>query len=160
MMRYVDVVSAGLTIAVTPYSSGDQVGTVFAIPGAVDNSGGRAIIRGGHVLDESAVMGAFDLLLFSANPSATPGDNNPFTTLSDADARLLTAYMSFAAGDVKLNTLSTLVNWSGKDTPYVVNNAALSLYGVIVTRTANAIFTAVTDLRLRLFMDVGSYNSI
>lgn len=151
-VRTLTVASTGLTIAVTPYTVGDQVGNIFAFPASVDAPNGRGVVRGIEILDEGDVMSTCDLAVFSGTV-ALAGDNNPFA-ISDADARLLQGYAKFTAADFTDIGNNRLGAYIGADMEFTSTNG--TLFVALITQTANAIFTATTDISIRLDIDTGS----
>jgi hypothetical protein len=61
------VLSAGLTIATTAYTAGDQVGTMFTFANAARVTGGTGLITGITLSDESDIIGVLpDACIFFA----------------------------------------------------------------------------------------------
>lgn len=152
-LRELTVTSAGLTIATTAYTSGDQVGTVFTFTPAISQVGMGIDIVGALLLDEGDVLAACDLVLFTGAAAPTlAGDNNPFA-ISDADARNIRGLLTWTTGDVLDIGNNRFGQWRptmGPTNPiYMPTN---TLYGALITRSANAVFTAVTDVRISLLI--------
>jgi hypothetical protein len=143
------VQSAALTIAVTAYTSGDQVGDPFEITNAVTGAGEFGTITDVTLLDEGDVMAACDLLLFNGDPSAVDAGDNAAFTIADADIRPLIIGMLPMPGfvDIGANRISALNGIAQK-----FHCTGTSLWAIVVTRSANAIFTAVTDLNLQMYI--------
>ncbi len=140
--------SAGLTTSVTVYTSGDQLGTIFAFPGAARATGRGGEIVSAVLLDKADVLGACDLYLFRESVTV-PADNAAFT-ISDADMQSFVGVINFATStDVGANHIVT-PSASSASMPLMYDCAATTLYGALVTRTANAVFAAVTDIWITL----------
>lgn len=77
-------VSATPVIQAAAYASGDQLGAIFELPNALDDSSGTGGILSVTVVDKAKQKAAFDLLLFSAKPTVVSADNAPLD-ISDAD---------------------------------------------------------------------------
>jgi len=157
MIRTVEVFSSGLTIATTAYTSGDQVGSIFSFAPMTDLVGGRGVLRGVNITDEGDVLGACDLLLFS-DFVTLPGDNNPYV-ITDAEARVTVAYIPFATADI-VDFGNQKFGSFRQPVPFHTTRADNTLFGALITRSANAFFTAVSDVRIRLYYDTGSSNII
>lgn len=149
-IRQVQATSAGLTIVTTAYTSGDQLGTEMTF----DVGNGLAcggIIRGATLLDEGDVVTDVDLLLFGS--ATTPAANNAAAAWSDVDMRKsqgfirLTDDVDFGGARLVMPAVST-----GMCVPFRTNTG--TLYVDMVTRSANAVFTAVTDLVVSLFVEI------
>lgn len=147
-MAYVDgvveIVSAGLTIVTTTYSIGDVVGNIFTASGFASASGGTGILTAANLIDDGDVLGACSAYTLTATASVT--NNSPWTP-SDAEGNTLVpnGRIDFPPPD-DLGGIRTAATplW----VPYKC--AATSLWFVVITRTANAVFTAVDDVHLWL----------
>lgn len=141
----ISTTSAGLTIATTAYAIGDQVGTIFTIAGASKISGGTGTIQSIVLLDEGDVGVDYRLHFYQA--SVTVATDNAAFAISDTDQRNLVGIITMPSMlDVGANRVSTLANVG---LGYTCSGGT-SLYCAIETRTANAIYTAVGDLKLIL----------
>jgi len=150
--RRVAVTSAGLTTSVTAYTSGDSVGTefVFALTPATTLSSGRGVILGASIIDEGNVLAACDLAIFNA--ASTPAADNAANAWSDANIRNFVGVIKFATADVNASANNRFASaLLGSPLPFEAPTG--SLYGSLITRSANAVFTAVTDVTLSLFID-------
>lgn len=142
-------VSAGLTTSVTTYSSGDQLGGIleFGLTGDLPGSG---LVVGATLIDAGDVIGDTDLILFTT--AVTPAANNAAAAFSDADLATavgfirLTDDVDFGGGRVVMPAATANVHL-----PFTHSG---SLYGCLVTRSDNAVFTAVTDLTVHLFVEL------
>lgn len=143
--RHVQVQSAGLTIATTAYTAADQLGTILTFANAVRAPGGTAVVQSAALLDQAAVIGAVDLYLFDR--SVTLAADNAAAAFSDADMLFCQGIISFPTpvGGTG-NSLATVVSGLG------ISCSATSLFGALVTRTANAIFGAVNNLAVTLHL--------
>jgi hypothetical protein len=142
--------SAGLTLSVTAYTSGDQLGEQITLAGAARNQGGGGYITGIVLIDAADVMGAVDVVFSRA--SITPAANNAPATFSDADALNIVGVVSIvAAGVVDLGGNRTCSANSVR-IPYDCGDGT-ALYVNLITRTGNAVFAAVTDLRLVVYVE-------
>lgn len=143
--RRIQVQSAGLTTATTAYTSGDQLGTILTFTNAVRQTGATGIIQSATIMDQSQVMGAVDLFLFDR--SVTLAADNAAASFSDADMLFCLGIISFPAPTAvaAVNSISTVVSGLG-----IMPNAT-SLFGALVTRSANAVFAAgATSLAVSL----------
>lgn len=143
--KRIQVQSAGLTTATTTYASGDQLGTILTFANAVRQNGATGVIQSATLLDQSQVIGAVDLFLFDR--SVTLASDNAAASFSDADMLNCLGIISFPAPTsvAAVNSLSTVVSGLG-----IMPNAT-SLYGALVTRSANAVFAGgATSLAVSL----------
>ena len=139
----VAVASAGLTTATTAYSVGDQAGTIFTIAGAARVSGGFGIIQSINLIDEGDVGTDYRIHFYRA--SVTLAADNAAFAVSDTDQRSCVGYVQMPSMiDVGANRITTLGNVGiGYDC-----SGGTSLFAAIETRTANAVYAAVSNLYL------------
>lgn len=77
-------------VVVTPviqaaaYASGDQLGSIFELPNAMDDSSGTGAVLSLTVIDKAKQKSALDLLIFSAKPVVSSTDNAALD-ISDAE---------------------------------------------------------------------------
>jgi hypothetical protein len=135
----VSVASAGLTNAA--YADGDVLGSLMAFNLVTD----KGIIMGAVMIDASDVMGAMDLFLFDR--SVTFGTDNAAPSISDADALFCLGVIQFPypndLGGARVATVDSL------SIPFDAN-AATTIYGGMVTRSANAAHPVATNIQIRL----------
>lgn len=140
------VASSGLTIATTSYTAGDVLGAGWEITNAARAAGGTGRVVGAVLLDKADVVVAAELYLAAA--SVAFGADNAAPTISDADAeKLLPGPIGMTMQDLGGARVGLA---SGLGLPYVCD--ATSLYVYAITRVAHGVFTAATDLSLRLFL--------
>lgn len=138
--------SSGLTTATTPYTSGDQLGTLLTFTTMTRISGGRGVIEGAVLTDDSAVIGPVDLLLFRS--TVTVATDNAANSFSDADMQVCVGVINMPAPAT--SALNSVSSWDGAKS---YGCAATSLFVAMVTRSGNAVFAGgATSLRLRLFV--------
>ena len=141
------VQSAGLTTATTAYTSGDVLGNELQFK-VGDLGGSRGFIHQAWLTDAADVVGAVDLFMFSA--ASTPAADNAANSWSDANIRFFAGLMQVTTVlDSALNKV--VVASLGTPIPYFAPNGVL--YVVMVTRTANTFFGAVTDLECTLVVE-------
>lgn len=142
------VTSAGLTIATTAYTAGDQVGTIFTFANAARITSGGGLITGVRLIDAGDVLGAVDVVFFDS--TVTLAADNAAFSLSDADALKVVGLVQLAgAYDLGPNRLCQAFNLA---VPFALSGGT-SLFAAIITRTANAIFTAVGDIQFVVTLD-------
>ena len=141
-----DVAAAGLTTSITTYTSGDQLGTEITVA----TGGGAqayAVITSLTLVDFAKVIGALDFFFFNA--ATTPASDNAANSWSDADMNKLIAggFISMAAPTASANNfMGSIPNlWANGRT-----DASGNFYLDLVTRSANAVFGAATDLKVRV----------
>lgn len=136
--------SAGLTTASTAYAIGDQAGTLISFSNAAKYSGGGGLIQNIHMLDEGDVGVSYRLHFYVASVSLA-SDNAAFA-VSDADQRNKVASILMPdMADMGANRECTL---TGLGLHYTCSST--TLYCAVETRTANAVYAAVGDLKITL----------
>jgi hypothetical protein len=143
----VTIQSGGLTTATTAYTSGDVVGNVFTSSAFAAAAAGTGIITAVSMVDVGDVMGAATLYGYTATLTGG-GNNNAF---APSDAEQLTMIPNGRidlppTDDLGANRQSSTPCW----VPYKCGGGSTSLFFILVTRTGNAVFTAVTDISLIL----------
>lgn len=137
----VAVTSAGLTIATTAYTAGDQLGNIITIANAARVSGGGGYIT--HIRGVSAqdALGSVDMLFYDR--SVTLAADNAAAAISDADALFITGeVVPLSIWDVGNNR----VLQSGPiRIPYTCN--ATSLFSSATTKAGHTFFAATTDIQ-------------
>jgi hypothetical protein len=142
--RQIIVASAGLTTTSPTYTAGDQLGTELSFAGAV-RPGRGGVIQSAVLVDKAKVVGAVDLFLFSA--ATTPAADNAANAWSDADMLNLLGVIHFNDLLTSANNFAVL----GSNLPVVIKpGSGTTIYGDLVTRTANGVFGAVGDLQVSL----------
>lgn len=145
----VSVASAGLTIATTAYTAGDQVGTQMTLANLARVSGGGGTITGVVLISAADTIGAYDVIFFDS--SVTLAADNAAFAISDADALKVVGIAQLAgAFDIGNNRVAQLFNVA---MPYVCR-AGTSLYAALVTRLGHTFFAAVTDLQLNVYAEL------
>ena len=140
--------SAGLTTAVTAYTSGDQLGTEINLSFATPHTQ-LVVVTGIYMLDISNVIGATDFYFF--NGASTPAADNAAASWSDANILKLIAVIN--ATQVNTSGANKTVTWTGR-MPFQLNSGE-SLLLNLVTRTGNAVFgDGATSLSGRIFMEM------
>ena len=152
-LRRISVTSAGLTTSVTAYTSGDVVGTEFTfanVVGAIAIADGSGQIIGASITDEGNQLAACELVLFKT--ASTPAADNAAATWSAANIRNYVGVIKFATADMNVaatNRYGTIV-LTGLGIPFTSTG---SLFGTLVTRSANSFFVAVTDITISLMIN-------
>lgn len=88
-----------LTVAITAYTAGFNVGGLLNIAGALRTPGTPGKLVAFTVTDHSHQNPLLDLVFFRAKPTATFTDHAAFPTLSQADGALIMGRISLVAGD-------------------------------------------------------------
>lgn len=135
----------------TAYASGDQVGTVFKIPGALrqiraDNKGNTAVLQSVTVIDRDDDGGALNLVLFASQPAITSIDNAALA-MADDEAMKSLGWVAIAAADyidIGNNKVACV-----KNIGLPVKADGNDLYGVLVT-TGTPNYALPNDLVLKL----------
>jgi len=142
------VTSGSLTTTSPTYTAGDQAGSQFTFANAARSSGGSGLIVGCELITASDVTGAFDLLVTDSTITLA-GDNSPFA-ISDADALKIVGLLQMATNfDIGNNRIAQIFNIS---IPYTCSGGT-SLFGGLITRSANTVYGAATDIQLNLYVE-------
>lgn len=134
--------SAGLTIAATAYSIGDQAGTEITVP-AIGASNGYVLVNDITMVDNSARIGSHEIRIFNA--ATTPAADNAAASWSDADSAKRRSPIIY--GNVLADSLNALVDYTFK--PFLAKcDASGNLYLDVVLRAVptSTFFAAVGDL--------------
>jgi hypothetical protein len=146
----IQTVSSGLTIATTAYTAGDQVGPMFTLANAARVSGGTGRIVGVTLMDESDIIGAYDVVFCRSNITLA-ADNAAFS-ISDADALNVIGLVPLAgAFDIGGNRIAQAFNLS---VPYDCSGGT-SLYASLITRVGHTFFSVggVDSLALTVWVE-------
>ena len=147
-LKRVAVTSAGLTIATTAYTAGDQVGTQLTFANAARVSGGSGTIVGVQLISAADIIGAYDIVF--TDSSVTLAADNAAYAISDADALKVVALVQLAgAFDIGNNRLAQAFNLA---IPFVCSGSA-SLFGGLITRAGHTFFAAVGDIQVNLYIE-------
>lgn len=141
------VTSAGLTIATTAYTSGDQMGSLITFAGCARNSGGGGRITKALVTSAADQIGPIDLLIFDT--SVTLAADNAAFAITDADAlKIVGLIQCQGAYDIGNNRIAQAYNIY---LPYQCS--VTSLYGALITRSGHTFFAAATDLEITISIE-------
>ena len=133
----ISVALSGVTTATTAYSAGDQVGTQVSLTGAARSSGGTGTIVAVQLIDQSDIIGAYDVVFSRA--SITPASDNAAFAISDADSLNVVGIAQLAqAFDIGNNRIAQAYNIA---IPYDCSGGT-TLYANLLTRSAHTFFTA------------------
>lgn len=132
----------------TTYTAGDQTGNLFTLANAARITGGSGVITGVTLICASTNIGAFDVVFFDS--SVTLATDNSAFSISDADALKIVGLVQLAgAYTFALNQMTQAVNIA---MPYVCSGGT-SLYAALITRRANAVYGATTDIQLNVYVE-------
>jgi hypothetical protein len=146
----IQTVSSGLTILTTAYTAGDQVGPMFTLANAARVSGGTGRITGVTLMDESDIIGAYDVVFCRSNITLA-ADNAAFA-ISDADALNVVGLVPLAgAYDIGGNRLAQAFNLN---IPYDCLGGT-SLFAALITRVGHSFFSVggVDSLALTVWVE-------
>jgi len=147
-LKRVAVTSAGLTIASTAYTAGDQVGTQFTFANAARVSGGSGTIVGVQMISAADIIGAYDIIF--TDSSVTLAADNAAYAISDGDALKVVALVQLAgAFDIGNNRLAQAFNLA---IPFVCSGSS-SLFAGLITRSAHTFFAAVGDIQVNVYVE-------
>lgn len=127
----------GVTTATTSYTAGDQVGTQVSLTGAARASGGSGTIVAVQLIDQSDIIGAYDVVFSRA--SITPASDNAAFAISDADSLNVIGLVQLAgAYDLTNNRIAQAYNLA---IPYDCSSGT-TLYANLICRVGHTFFTA------------------
>lgn len=87
------------TVTAGAYSTGQLVGGKITFTGATNQVTGKGIITSALVIDQAKNGVAYDLVVFSSNPTGTTFTDNATLDIADADMAKICAIVSFATTD-------------------------------------------------------------
>jgi hypothetical protein len=138
----------GVTTSVTAYGAGDQVGTQISLANAARASGGTGVIVGVELVDQSDIIGAYDVVFTRA--SITPAADNAAFSISDANALEVVGIAQLAGSfDIGNNRIAQAYNLS---IPYDCSGGT-TLYANLITRVGHTFFTAGALPQLNVFVE-------
>ena len=138
----------GVTTATTAYTAGDQVGTIITIANAARISGGSGTIVGATLIDQSDIIGAYDVVIFDS--SATLATDNAAFAITDADSLKIVALIQLAgAFDLTNNRIAQSYNLA---IPYVCSGST-SLFAALITRAGHTFFTTGQLPQLNVYVE-------
>lgn len=148
------VTSAGLTTTATPYTAGDQMGTIFTVANAGRVSGGSGYITGVQLLSQGDHIGAVDVVFLDSSATLA-GDNAAFTLNTSGDlAKFIGIVQLAGAYDLGSRRVCQTFNLA---LPYKCPSGQTSIYAALISRSATtaatAPFGAVTDLQLNVWFE-------
>lgn len=147
------VLSVTPTVGTASYATGDLIGAAamaFPAIGTPYRSGKLVAV---DIIDLSGQSAALDVVLFSANPTAsTFADNDAVALHSDDFAKVITT-VTFAASDYKV--LATGKSFGkvilAAPLPFVLSTAVI--YAILVSR-GSPDYVAATDVTVRLHLEI------
>ncbi len=138
----------GVTTATTAYTSGDQVGVLATVANAARVTGGGGTIVGVTLIDQSDIIGAYDVVFFDS--TVTLAADNAAFAISDADSLKIVGLVQLAgAFDIGNNRIAQAYNLA---VPYVCNGGT-SLFAALVTRLGHTFFTAGALPQLNVYVE-------
>lgn len=93
------IVSSPTGIVPAAYSSGDVIGAVTALTGAVQDFKGTGVLHSLVMTDATNTKAAIDVVFFQSAPANSIGADNAAYALNDADLPLVLGRFSVATGD-------------------------------------------------------------
>lgn len=138
----------GVTTATTAYVAGDTVGTLITVANAARVSGGGGVIVGVTLIDQSDIIGPYDVLFFDS--TVTLAADNAAFTISDADSLKLVAILQLPGSfDIGANRVAQSYNLA---IPYVCAGGT-SLFAALITRGGHTFFTAGALPQINVYVE-------
>jgi len=140
------VITVTQTVAASAHSAGDAVGGLITLSDAVRSSALSGIIQSVSVTDKAGNAGSYDIVFFTANPTATTVTDDAAFTLNDAD---ITKVICMAP----ISTVSTfadngVTNTTGVGCPFEVASGT-TIYAALINRSA-ATYASTSDVSVRV----------
>lgn len=121
------------TVSTTAYASGNVVGSLITFTGAARLAAGSGLIQAASVMSKSAQTAALDLLIFSANPSASTFTDKAAVAINAADLDKLVGVIHLT--DWSALGTASIAQAVGGGLPFKLASGT-SIYGVLVARAA------------------------
>jgi hypothetical protein len=138
----------GVTTSVTAYTAGDQVGTIISIADAVRAAGGTGLITSVLLIDQSDIIGAYDVVFF--RETVTLAADNAAFAISDANSLKITQLVQLAGSfDLGANRIAQAYNLA---VPYDCNGST-TLFAALIARVGHTFFTAGALPQLNVFVE-------
>lgn len=138
----------GVTTATTAYTAGDQVGVLATVSSAARVSGGGGMIVGVTLIDQSDIIGAYDVVFFDS--TVTLAADNATFAISDADSLKIVAIAQLAgAFDITNNRVAQAYNIA---IPYLCSGGS-SLYAALISRSGHTFFTSGALPQLNVYVE-------
>lgn len=149
-MKRIISVTPDLASFATPYSSGDVLGAVNTIAGAVNDSKGVAKLDTIIVLDKANQKSDIDLVFFDSAPDNSIGADNAAYALNDADLSKVVGRVSVAAANY-VSSSTTNAEATIKDVELSMQSIAGSeaLYVAVISR-GTPTYGSASDLIIKL----------
>lgn len=134
------------TVAATLHAANDVVGGKITLADVVRSAAPYGTIQAVTVFDKAGNAGSYDVVFFSADPSATTITDDAALTVADADGAKI-------VGFAPVTTTSTFVDngitcTTNYGLPFVLASGT-SLYAALIARTA-VTFASVSDITIRV----------
>lgn len=134
------------TVAATAHAANDVVGGKMTLAGAVRASAGSGVIQSVTIFDKAGQAGSYDVLFFTADPSATTITDDSPLTLNDADGAKVIC-------PTPVTTTSTFVDNGVTGTTNIgcafEVASGTTIYAVVIARTA-VTFASTSDITVRI----------
>lgn len=145
--RASNVLDVALTVQAAAYATGEVIGGKITLTNAVARDGATALLQSVQLCSKADLTVDFDLILFSADPSATTFSENNAVAIDPADAAKVLGVVALTSR----KDLGTPVVVTAANVGLVLKSAADSrnLYACLVVRGAHTP-GSTSDLTLRL----------
>lgn len=140
-------ISVSPTVDTSIYASGDLIGTKMTFTPAVRQATRSGVITGVIIVDQSAQASDIDLVLFSANPSATTFTDQAALDIADGDMAKIIAVIPFVAAN-RFAFADNGVKYAGS-IMIPIKGTVNTIYGALVSR-GTPTFAAATDVTVQL----------
>lgn len=140
------------------YTAGDCFGTLLSVANASRVTGGSIKVEAVTLTDKSDQAGAFTVLFFAANPTASTFTDNSAPGIDAAvDLLALAGAISIATLDYidlgAARVATVAASTAGSRLPFSLTLAGTSLYAVVLAQNTNSYSAGDVQLRLHLRQD-------
>lgn len=138
--------TSNITTSATAYSSGDNIGGIVTVTGALRISGGNGFINAIEIWDIAAQSAAITIDFWDASPSGTY-TNDAAQVIAGDSAKWLGS-VSIASGDYVATGVVSRATLKGLNIP-IVGNASTSIFMTLVT-TGTPTYGTIAGLFVKL----------
>lgn len=150
------IISVTPTVDTAIYASGDHLGTLMTLTGAVDASLIGAVLQSITVTDKASQSSALDILLFNYTPTIASADNAALNISDSEMATKCIGVVNIPSASYKALSANSVVTVSGINLVCQPSKAGVegaytnqtSLYALICSR-GTPTYTSTSDLTLK-----------
>lgn len=145
------VITVTPTVDTAIYASGDQLGSLMTLSGALPGNP-QGVIDSLTIVDKSSQKSVLNVLFFSASPTVTSSDNAALNISDSEMASKCLGYVPVAAADYK--DLSASAVATIRNVGLNVSRSGDDLYAIILSG-GTPTYTSTSDLVLKIGFRIG-----